>query len=152
VADATRKRGKAGSTRAGSAVDFNHAMIYTRELGRALRFYRDQLGFRIVDSYPGAYARLRSPGGNGTIALHLLDPGRKMLPASEGLRLYFEVPDLDAFCRTLEGKGVKIDQPPQDMPWGRRHAYLKDPDGHEISLYWAGPARLRQTRMSARPE
>jgi hypothetical protein len=24
------------------------------------------------------------------------------------------------------------------MPWGWRHAYLNDPDGHEISLYWAG--------------
>ena len=26
---------------------------------------------------------------------------------------------------------------PKDMPWGWRHAYLNDPDGHEISLYWA---------------
>jgi len=35
------------------------------------------------------------------------------------------------------------------MPWGWRHAYLNDPDGHEISLYWAGENRMRKTVMRA---
>jgi hypothetical protein len=33
------------------------------------------------------------------------------------------------------------------MPWGWQHAYLRDPDGHQLSLYWAGPKRFRKTRM-----
>jgi hypothetical protein len=33
------------------------------------------------------------------------------------------------------------------MPWGWRHAYLRDPDGHEVSLYWAGKARFKKTVM-----
>ena len=37
---------------------------------------------------------------------------------------------------------------PKPMPWGWQHAYLEDPDGHEISLYWAGAARLQATRMT----
>jgi hypothetical protein len=31
------------------------------------------------------------------------------------------------------------------MPWGWTHAYLNDPDGHEVSLYWAGVKRLRKS-------
>jgi catechol 2,3-dioxygenase-like lactoylglutathione lyase family enzyme len=120
-------------------------MIYTRNLSRGLRFYRDVLGFEMVDSYPGAYARLRSPGGRTTIALHVLDSGQKMSAGSEGLRLYFEVRRLDAFCESLRKKGMRFKQSPRDMPWGWRHAYLRDPDGHEISLYWAGAARLAKT-------
>jgi hypothetical protein len=30
------------------------------------------------------------------------------------------------------------------MPWGWKHAYLDDPDGHEVSLYWAGAKRLKK--------
>ncbi len=122
-------------------------MIYTRDLARALAFYEDALGFRVVDSYPGAYARLTSPKGGTTIALHCLDAGQRMTASSEGVRLYFEVRSLDAFCKSLQERGVAFDQSPRDMPWGWRHAYLRDPDGHQLSLYWAGKARLKQTTM-----
>jgi len=131
----------------GAAVEFNHAMIYTTDLARALTFYRDGLGFRVVDNYPGAYARLRSPAGATTIALHMVEAGREMDPRSEGLRLYFEVEGLDAFCAALRKKGVTLDQLPRDMPWGWKHAYLRDPDGHQISLYWAGAARFEKTKQ-----
>ena len=134
-------------TNDGSQIEFNHVMIYTTMLPRSLEFYQDALGFIVVDSYPGAYARLKSPSGDTTIALHGLDPGQKMDVKTEGLRLYFEVRELDAFCAGLEKKGIKFDQAPKDMPWGWRHAYLHDPDGHEISLYWAGEKRLQQTVM-----
>lgn len=66
------------------------------------------------------------------------------LPSQEGIRLYFEVKELDEFCNELASNGVKFDQMPADMPWGWKHAYLRDPDGHELSLYWAGEKRLRK--------
>lgn len=151
-----KRTGKKTNARAGdrheSALEFNHAMIYTARFPRALKFYRDALGFEVVDSYPGAYARMKSPLGGATIALHTLDPGQQMNSKTEGLRLYFEVKDLDAFCKALGKKGVKLDQMPEDMPWGWRHAYLRDPDGHEISLYWAGKARFQKTTMRDEPE
>ncbi len=133
-------------------LEFNHAMIYTANLPRALEFYRDALGFKVVDTYPGAYARLKSPNGGTTIALHVLDSGQEMNARTEGLRLYFEVKGLDAFCEALENKGIKFDQMPKDMPWGWKHAYLRDPDGHEISLYWAGKARFAKTVMRDEPD
>jgi catechol 2,3-dioxygenase-like lactoylglutathione lyase family enzyme len=138
-----KRRTKTGS---GVALEFNHAMIYTRKLARSLAFYRDLLGFRLVDEFPGAYARLVSPRGKTTIALHVLEPRQKLEAKREGLRLYFETQALDRCCKALKKQGVRFDQMPKDMPWGWRHAYLRDPDGHELSLYWAGRARLRSTR------
>lgn len=128
------------------SLDFNHAMIYTADLALAREFYRDRLGFEVLDEYPGTYVRLKSPGSRSTIALHALDPGQGMVPDAEGLRLYFEVEDVDALCTTLAARGVRFQQMPEDMPWGWRHAYLRDPDGHRISLYHAGEARLKGTR------
>jgi catechol 2,3-dioxygenase-like lactoylglutathione lyase family enzyme len=134
---------------AGDKLSFNHAMVYARNVERALGFYHDLLGFKLVDEfrYEGkpVYARLRAPGGDGTIALHLAGPGTPV--ASEGVRLYFEIRELDDFCRKLQAKGFYITQLPRMMPWGWRHAYLNDPDGHEISLYWAGENRMKKTVM-----
>lgn len=122
---------------------FNHAMIYVRDPGPAVHFYMDLLGFELIDEYPGVYARLRAPNGDGTIALHKLEPGASM-PEGQGIRLYFEVEDLQGFCKRLEDAGVRFTQLPKMMPWGWEHAYLDDPDGYEISLYHAGAKRLQR--------
>ncbi len=120
-------------------LDFNHAMVYVSDVAQAKRFYADLLGFRVIEEAEGFYARLRSPGSTTTLALHKREPG------VSGMRLYFEVPRLDDFCAQLAKQGVKFDKVPEDMPWGWRHAYLRDPDGHEISLYLAGAKRLRSS-------
>lgn len=133
---------------------FNHAMIYAKDVARALTFYRDLLGFKLIEDfrYDGraVYARLRAPGGDGTIAIHQAGPGASLV--SEGVRLYFEVRDLDDFCRKLIKRGFYITQMPRMMEWGWRHAYLNDPDGHEISLYWAGEMRWKKSVMEAARE
>jgi catechol 2,3-dioxygenase-like lactoylglutathione lyase family enzyme len=130
---------------------FNHAMLYSKDVERSLAFYRDWMGFKLIEDFryegKSVYARLHAPGGDGTIALHQAGPGVPV--SSEGVRLYFEVGDLDGFCRKLQQKGFYITQLPRLMPWGWRHAYLNDPDGHEISLYWAGENRMRKTVMQA---
>ena len=48
-------------------------------------------------------------------------------------------------CRRLTSHRVKFLQEPKVIPWGWKHAYLNDLDGHELSLYWAGAKRLRKT-------
>ena len=129
---------------AGPELSFNHAMIYTRDCDCAVDFYACKLGFRLIERFPG-YARLRSPAGNTTIALHLLGEGVESADAP-GIRLYFEIKQLKAFCQRLAAGGVVFKQMPKPMPWGWTHAYLNDPDGHEISLYWAGAKRLSKSR------
>lgn len=143
---ALRKPRKSAGGRSGPALEFNHAMIYVRDVPRALDFYAGKLGFRVIEQFGDGYARLRSPAGRGTIALHALGEGVHSTGAAD-IRLYFETKQLDALCRKLAAAGVTIKKMPQQMPWGWRHAYLDDPDGHEISLYWAGAKRLRKSKM-----
>jgi catechol 2,3-dioxygenase-like lactoylglutathione lyase family enzyme len=132
-------------------LEFNHAMVYTRDVSRALEFYRDLLGFEVLEEFRGGprlvYARLKPPTGTATIALHLLGPGEELHPG--GIRLYFEIRDLDKFCKRIEARGAKFSKQPALMPWGWKHAYLDDPDGHEVSLYWAGAKRMKKSKMSA---
>ena len=143
------KRKKRTSAENDSGLTFNHAMLYSRDVTRALHYYVDVLGFKLIDEFRHGgfpvYARIRSPRGNATLALHLLEPG-KTLPEDEGVRLYFEVRNLESFCKKLEAAGITLDQQPKMMPWGWKHAYLSDPDGHELSLYWAGAKRLQRTQ------
>jgi catechol 2,3-dioxygenase-like lactoylglutathione lyase family enzyme len=134
------KRARAGSI--GAGVRFNHVMLYVSDLDQARAFYGGRLGLREIAHAPPYYARLRSPRGATTIALHALEPGRTA--AADGVRLYFEIENLAAFCRRLAADGVAFTQMPAKQPWGWTHAYLDDPDGREISLYWAGAQRLRR--------
>lgn len=125
---------------------FNHALLYVKDAKRARHFYCDLLGFKVVSAMDG-YARIRAPRGTSTIGLHEFDPGMKRpRNGAMGHRLYFEVAHLDAYCARLKKRGVKFKQMPKDMPWGWRHAYLDDPDGHPLSLYKAGAKRLRPDR------
>jgi catechol 2,3-dioxygenase-like lactoylglutathione lyase family enzyme len=140
---------KAPRAKSASAPTFNHAMIYSRDIATALRFYADKLGFKLLENFQhegrSVYARLKSPRGSTTIALHAVAPRDEL--HTGGIRLYFEVPDLERFCERLESAGVKFSQKPKQMPWGWKHAYLDDPDGHEVSLYSAGAKRLRRTTI-----
>jgi len=136
---------------AGDKLSFNHAMIYLKDVGGGIAFYRNWLGFRLIEDYRhegrSVYARMQAPGGEGTIALHQAGPGASV--ASDGVRLYFEIRELDDFCQRLRKRGFVFTQQPQMMPWGWRHAYLNDPEGHEISLYWAGEQRMQKSVMQA---
>ncbi len=120
--------------------NFNHAMVYVTDVARSVEFYAGKLGFKVIEQEP-VYARLRSPRSRTTLALHKAGG-----PGETGIRLYFEVPQVRGYCKELDNGGVPLDQPPRKMPWGWEHAYLRDPDGHQISIYRAGGKRLRPTR------
>jgi catechol 2,3-dioxygenase-like lactoylglutathione lyase family enzyme len=126
-----------------TGIDFNHVIVYVSDVKRSIKFYRGLLGFKLIEAY-GGYARLQSTRGRSTIALH---EARGSEPPSKGRRvvMYFEVKDLHDACVSLGRKGVKFSQMPKMMPWRWTHAYLEDPDGHEISLYWAGKKRFEKT-------
>ena len=89
---------------------FNHAIVYVKDVERGLSFYRALLGFKLVEDFRYenklVYARLRVPGGDGTIALHQAGPDDSV--SSDGVRLYFEVRELDEFCRKLQQKNFYI--------------------------------------------
>ena len=59
------------------------------------------------------------------------------LPGTQGRRLDhigFEVENLEAFCKALEARGIKLDRPYSKLPTGFGLAFLTDPWGTYIEL------------------
>jgi DNA-binding transcriptional ArsR family regulator/catechol 2,3-dioxygenase-like lactoylglutathione lyase family enzyme len=105
------------------------AMLYVRSVARSVAFYQ-KLGFALTEEVEGV-AIVSAPGG-GHLKLHLApDDGST---ASDGINLYFSVGDVDGHFERASDAGVEFDFPPTTMPWGARHSYLTDPDGHTISF------------------
>ena len=49
-------------------------------------------------------------------------------------RVIFYVDDVDALYSLIVEKGLALQAPPRDAPWGERFFHLTDPDGHELSF------------------
>ena len=112
----------------------HHLIVYVRDVSSSLEFYEGQLGFKPVELGLPDYATLVDPEGETTVCLHRGSPEP---PTPGGAWLHIELEDLDTACQELAGRGVEFEQMPRDMPWGWRHAYLRDPDGQLLSLYRA---------------
>lgn len=119
------------------------------EMPRALSFYRDLLGFSVVQTSPLLsdnpdhvnWAMLRL--NNSAIMLNTAyDPDdQPAQPEAERFAghgdtcLYFDCPDVDAAYRTLRERGVDP-EPPKIAPYGMNQLYLKDPDGYSLCFQW----------------
>ena len=49
---------------------------------------------------------------------------------------------LDDYINELIGKGIKIEELPNDKPWLWRESRLKDIDNNQIIIYCAGNNRI----------
>ena len=117
-------------------MNLNQVTIFSEKPVETVEFFQ-KLGLRlIVDSLP-RYARLECPDGESTLSVNI---GKNVVP-NNNIVLYFECDDLDAEVARLKNLGLKFDEDPTDRPWLWRQAYLKDPDGNKICLFYAGENR-----------
>ncbi|MBI3976477.1 MAG: VOC family protein [Armatimonadetes bacterium] len=116
-------------------------VLYVKDVGASLHYYRDLLGFSVIfvapDEDEGGVAGLKV--GTARLILHSDQETRPgYLPASgvrgRGVILHFEVDDVDRYHADLVGRGVEISLAPTDESWGARAMYLYDPDGYNISF------------------
>ena len=117
----------------------NHVTIIVANLDRSKSFY-ERLGLTLIVHAPPRYARFVSPGNEATFSIEVTSDARTMGP--EQAQIFFECDDLDARVTALEAEGLTFEMAPTDMPYLWREARLRDPDGHDIRLYWAGENRL----------
>jgi catechol 2,3-dioxygenase-like lactoylglutathione lyase family enzyme len=112
--------------------------LATNDSDRATRFYRDVLGFGVIDE--DEYAVVLD--ANGTMIR--LNKARDFKPA-QGTVLGWEVDDIEAAVRELTPRGIRFEQfnlpfMPQDPlgiwtpPNGDKVAWFKDPDGNVLSI------------------
>lgn len=117
-------------------LSLNQVTIPVTDLDRSVAFY-EALGLRLIVKAPH-YARFECPAGDATFSLHRAE---KLPVDDSGVWLCFETAALDTFVDELISKGIAPEEMPEDKPWLWREARLKDPDGHQLILYFAGNNR-----------
>ncbi|MCB0855768.1 MAG: VOC family protein [Bacteroidetes bacterium] len=117
-------------------MNLNQITVPSLDLTRSIPFY-EKLGLRLIVRSLPHYARFECPEGESTFSLHQVEN----LPKGEGIYVYFELENLDEYVNELIGKGIKFDEIPEDRSWLWREARLKDPDGNQLILFWAGKNR-----------
>lgn len=117
-------------------MNLNQVTVYTDKIIESIKFYK-KLGLEIiVDSAP-RYVRFACPDGDATFSLHETEN----VSDCSNIVLYFECEDLDAKVAQLKNLGVQFEQEPTSQTWLWREAYLRDPGGNKICLFYAGENR-----------
>lgn len=115
-------------------MNLNQVTVDVADIPRARAFY-ERLGLELIVS-SDHYARFLCPGG-ATFSIHLAEA-----PAVGGTGVYFECADLDERVAALAADGLVFDDGPADKRWLWREAWLRDPDGNRLCLYFAGENRV----------
>jgi catechol 2,3-dioxygenase-like lactoylglutathione lyase family enzyme len=94
-------------------------------------WYREVTGLQVVGARDdmGSVALGSKNLGYAIILL----PGESV-DHPEKLQMHFPVKDVDTEYDRLRKLGIEFDEPPEDKPWGWRHAYTHDPAGHTVEL------------------
>jgi catechol 2,3-dioxygenase len=126
-----------------SGARIGHVHLKVADLERALRFYRDVLGFDLTQRYGDSAAFVSAGGYHHHIGLNTWESqGGKPPPAgSTGLYhvaiVYPTRAALADALRRLMKAGIRLDGASDH---GVSEAlYLRDPDGNGVELYWDRP-------------
>lgn len=118
-------------------MNLNQITIPSLDVAKSITFYK-KLGLKLIVEALPHYARFECPDGNSTFSIHQTED----LPKGNGIHIYFECEHLDESVNQLLKKGIKFDQLPSDQNWLWREARLKDLDGNQLVLFYAGENRL----------
>jgi serine phosphatase RsbU (regulator of sigma subunit)/catechol 2,3-dioxygenase-like lactoylglutathione lyase family enzyme len=115
------------------------AIIYVRDHERSLRFYVDQLGFRVVVDHRfdngQRWIEVAPPDGNAHLGLTVLQPDddAEKLIRPESL-VWFITEDVHRKYEEWKARGVQFRYPPEVPAWGGIHTRFEDPDGNTFGL------------------
>jgi serine phosphatase RsbU (regulator of sigma subunit)/catechol 2,3-dioxygenase-like lactoylglutathione lyase family enzyme len=114
-------------------------MIFVRDQERSLRFYLDQLGFRLVIDQRfesgGRWIEVAPPDGSASLSLALAtpdSPARQLVGRDS--QIYFITEDVNAKFQEWSNRGVRFQFPPQEPEWGGTFTRFEDVDGNSFGL------------------
>ena len=126
-----------------AGVSIGHIHLKVSDLGRAIGFYSDILGFEVTDRFGSNAAFLSAGGYHHHIGLNTWESQGGQPPAIGTTGLYHAAilyptrADLADALRRLLAHGIRIDGASDH---GVSEAiYLRDPDGNGLELYWDRP-------------
>ena len=118
-------------------MNLNQVTVPSLDLTKSIPFY-EKLGLKLIVKSLPHYARFECPAGSSTFSIHQVTD----LPEGDGIYVYFECRKLDEQVEELIKKGIEFDELPTDKRWLWREARLKDVDGNQLILFYAGENRL----------
>ncbi|HEX2269780.1 MAG TPA: VOC family protein [Pyrinomonadaceae bacterium] len=122
------------------------ALLQVFDMPASVRFYRDVLGFEIVetserqgDQFDWGWLRLN----NANLMLNTAyeqeyrpaEPDPARIASHGDTCLYFSCPDVDGAYRHLREHGVDVKEPKVAF-YGMKQLYVKDPDGYSLCFQW----------------
>ena len=135
----------------------NHAVLYVRDAERTAAFYREVLGFRTVNEFPGGVF-LQAPDSTNDHDIAFFSIGDAAGPSTAGrgavglYHLAWEVgtlADLAEVGERLTEAGALVGATDHGST---KSFYAKDPDGLECEVCWVVPADLLgDTRQGMAP-
>ena len=108
----------------------DHVYYWTRDMDRAVAFYRDVLELPLLRREGENWAEFDA--GAVRLALHGVVDGRPVTPG--GPTAVFEVDDLDRARRALGERGVEFHERVGEVAGYARFASFSDPDGNVVQI------------------
>ncbi len=106
-------------------------IIWTDDLPRMLRFYRDTLGLTPLHERP-AFVNFQWGDFRLSVGVHDDVSGANADPLR--IMLNLDVADIEAVHARLRAAGIAFSRPPEPEPWGGIVATFQDPDGNTLQL------------------
>ena len=122
-------------------------LLQVFDMPTSVRFYRDVLGFEVVQTSPREGDQL-DWGLLRRNDVHVMlntayeqdhrpaEPDAQRKIAHGDTCLYFSCPDVDAAYRHLQSQGIEVDEP-KVAPYGMKQLYVRDPDGYALCFQWS---------------
>jgi glyoxylase I family protein len=114
-----------------------------KDVSRSVDFYTRQLGFKLDQQHPPAFAQVSAGGlklvlsGPGASGSRPMPDGRAQAPGGWN-RVILEVSELPARIETLKRAGLHFRNEMEVGPGGKQ-IQLEDPDGNPIELFEPAP-------------
>lgn len=130
---------KTESKKEGGTVQFWGIRYQVKDVNRSIKFYTEQLGFRLVQQAGSAFASVSNDGltillsGPGSSGSRPMPDGRQQEPGGWN-RIVLKVDDLDMLVAKLKKAGLHFRNEIEVGPGGKQ-IQVEDPDGNSIELF-----------------
>ena len=120
-------------------VQFWGIRYQVKDVNRSIKFYTEQLGFRLVQQAGSAFASVSNDGltillsGPGSSGSRPLPDGRQQEPGGWN-RIVLKVNDLDMLVGKMKKAGLHFRNEIEVGPGGKQ-IQVEDPDGNPIELF-----------------
>jgi catechol 2,3-dioxygenase-like lactoylglutathione lyase family enzyme len=122
-------------------------IVVSTEPERLVNFYRDLLGVPLVEERHGdSEPHWGCEVGDVHFAIHPAEDYPGEPTSAGGIKIAFQVFDLDPLVAWLSSHGVEPCYPPVEFGTESRITAVRDPDGNLVELTQLGPAWLDHLR------